>query len=201
MKSDKMPYIIYADIESLITKIDECANSPENSSPTKIGEHIPCGYLMSTLWAFDNIANKHTFLYCGEDCKKIFCESLREHAKNIDFEKEKMLPLTKEELKSYQDTKVCYICGKRFLKKFAKDNIYQKVTYHCHFTSKYWGAAHSICNLKFNVPNKILVAFQNDSNYDYHFTIRELANESEGQFECLGENTVKYTTFSIPTEK
>ena len=51
------------------------------------------------------------------------------------------------------------------------------------------------------MPNKILVAFQNDSNYDYHFTIRELANESEGQFECLGENTVKYTTFSIPTEK
>ena len=48
--------------------------------------------------------------------KKI-CESLREHAKKIiDFEKKKMLPLTKEELKSYQDTKVCYICGKRVLK-------------------------------------------------------------------------------------
>ena len=44
MKSDKMPYIIYADIESLIRKIDGCANNPENSSTTKIGEHIPCGY-------------------------------------------------------------------------------------------------------------------------------------------------------------
>ena len=43
--------------------------------------------------------------------KKV-CESLKEHAKNIiDFEKKKMLPLTKEELKSYQDAKVCYICG------------------------------------------------------------------------------------------
>ena len=29
MKSDKMPYIIYADIESLIRKIDECENNPE----------------------------------------------------------------------------------------------------------------------------------------------------------------------------
>ena len=29
MKSDKMPYIIYADIESLIKKIDRCANNPE----------------------------------------------------------------------------------------------------------------------------------------------------------------------------
>ena len=31
-----MPYIIYADIESLIKKIDGCANNPENSSTTKI---------------------------------------------------------------------------------------------------------------------------------------------------------------------
>ena len=45
---------------------------------------------------------------------KKFCTSLREHAKNIiDFEKKKMLPLTKEELKSHQDAKVCYICGKK----------------------------------------------------------------------------------------
>ena len=36
-----MPFIIYADIESL-TRIDGCANNPENSS-TKIGEHIPFG--------------------------------------------------------------------------------------------------------------------------------------------------------------
>ena len=41
MKSDKMPYITYADIESLIRKIYRCANNPENSSSTKIVEHIP----------------------------------------------------------------------------------------------------------------------------------------------------------------
>ena len=35
----------------------------------------------------------------------------------IDSEKKKMIPLIKEELKSHQDAKVCYICGKRFLKK------------------------------------------------------------------------------------
>ena len=42
-----MPYIIYADIESLIRKIDGSANNPENSSTTKIEEHITCGYSMS----------------------------------------------------------------------------------------------------------------------------------------------------------
>ena len=64
-----MAYIIYADMESLINKTDECKNNPENSSTTKIGEHIPCGYSMSTMLAFDNTENKHT-LYHGEDCIK-----------------------------------------------------------------------------------------------------------------------------------
>ena len=58
MKSDKITYIIYTDIESLIKKIDECANNPENSSATNIGEHIPSGYSMSTIWAFDNIETR-----------------------------------------------------------------------------------------------------------------------------------------------
>ena len=40
-KSNKMPYNIYADIESLIRKMDGYANNPENSSMTKKGEHIP----------------------------------------------------------------------------------------------------------------------------------------------------------------
>ena len=103
---------------------------------------------MSTIWEFDHTENKHT-LYRGEDFMKRFCASLREHPKNIiDFEKKKMLPLTKEELKSHQDAKVCYICGKRILKKLSKSINYWKVRDHCHYTGKFRGAAHNICNLK-----------------------------------------------------
>ena len=77
MKLDKMPYIIYADIESSIKKIDGCANNPGKSSTTKIGEHI--------LWGFDHIEDKQT-LYHTKDCRKKICTSLKEHAKNImDF--------------------------------------------------------------------------------------------------------------------
>ena len=55
---------------------------------------------MSTIWRY-HIEDK-LILYYGKDCKKKFFTSLREHAKNIiDFEKKKMLPLTKEELKSH----------------------------------------------------------------------------------------------------
>ena len=71
MKSDKTLYIIYAGIESLIRKIDECANHLENSSATKIGEHIPCEYSVSTILGFDHTEDKQT-LYCGKDCMKKF---------------------------------------------------------------------------------------------------------------------------------
>ena len=62
MMSDKMPNILYADIESLIIKIDGLAYNPENSSTTKIGQHIPFGYSMSTIWAFDHTEDKHTLI-------------------------------------------------------------------------------------------------------------------------------------------
>ena len=97
--------------------------------------------------------------------------------------------------------KVCYICGKRTLKKFSKSINYWKVRNHCRNAGKYRGATHNICTLKFSVPNKIPVVFLNSSNYDYHFTIKELSNEFERQFECLGENTEKYKTCSVPIEK
>ena len=43
--------------------------------------------------------------------------------------------------------------------------------------------------------------FHNGSTYDYHFIIKELVKEFEGNFECLGENTEKYITFSVPLKK
>ena len=160
--------------------MDRCTNNPEKPETRKIGEHILCGYWMLAILWFDHIKAKHT-LNCEKDCLKKFCTSLREHAKNIiEFEKKKKLPLTKEELKSNQDPNLCYICGKRILKKLSKSINYRKVRDHCHFTGKYKGTAHNICNLKFNVPNEIPVVFHNGSNYDYHFFIKELAKGFEG---------------------
>ena len=57
-----------------------------------------------------------------------------------------MLPLTKEDLKSHQHAKVCYICGIRILQKVAKNEKYRKVRDHCHYTGKFRGAGHSICD-------------------------------------------------------
>ena len=81
------------------------------------------------------------------------------------------------------------------------DKKQQKVKDHCHYTEKYRSAACNICNLRYKVPKEMPVVFHNGSKYDYHFIIKELVKEFEGNFECLGENTEKYITFSVPLKK
>ena len=106
--------------------------------------------------------------------------------------------LTKKQQVSYENAKICYICKETFENKYLKDKIYRKFRYHCHYTGEYRGAAHSICNLKYSVPKKISIVFHNGSNYDYHFIIKELAEEFKKQFICLGKNTEKCITFTVP---
>ena len=48
-KSDKVQFIIYADLDCITEKIDGCKNNPENSSAAKVNEHIPLGFSMSTI--------------------------------------------------------------------------------------------------------------------------------------------------------
>ena len=168
-----------------------CNNNPEKSSTTKINKHTLSGYSMFTHCSFDTTKNKLDY-YRGKNCMKNFCLDLREHAtKIINYEKKEMIPLTKEEKKMHRRQKKCYICKKRFS---TDDNNkkYHKVKDHCHYTGKYRGAAHAICNLRCKIPKEIPVLFCNGFTYDYHFIIKEIAEEFEGEFECLGENIEKY---------
>ena len=123
---------------------------------------------------------------------KMFCSDLREHATKI------MIPLTKEGKIYHNEQEICYICKKEFDK---SDKKHYKVRDYCHYKGKYRGAAHNICNLRYKIPKEILAVFHNGSTYDYHFIIKELVKEFDGNFECLGENTEKYITFSVPIKK
>ena len=88
-----------------------------------------------------------------------------------------------------------YIVSKKFVI-FAKKDLVLMMTkkkYHKSqrslslqhkYTGKYRGAAHDICNLKYKISKEILVIFHNGFTYDYHFIIKELAQEFKGQFEC-----------------
>ena len=113
-KSMKTPFIIYADLESLLEKMNICYDNPEKSSTNKINKHTPSGYSLFTHCSFNITKNKLDY-YRGEDCMKKFCLDLREHAtKMIIYEKKEIIPLTKKEEKNHNKQNVCHICRKEF---------------------------------------------------------------------------------------
>ena len=175
-----------------------CQNNPNESSTTEINKHTPSGYSIFTYCSFDQTRNKLNH-YRGKDCMKKFCKDLREHAtKIINYEKKKMIPLTIEEKIYHNEQEICYICRKEFDK---SDKKHYKIRDHCHYTGKHRGAAHNISNLRYKIPKEFLVVFHNGSTFDYHFIIKEVVKKFEGNFECLGKNTEKYITFSVPIKK
>ena len=196
-KSLKHIFIIYADLECLLEKIDACHNNPEKSYTEKKARHKPSGYLLVACCSSDK--TKTVWNYCrGQDCMEIFCKDLGIQAmKIITYEKKKEIILYNEEKESYENQKNCHICEKVF----CADKKNEKVRDHDHYTGKYRGAAHSNCNLRYKIPREIPAIFHNGFTYDYHFIIKKLAKEFKVNFDCLGENTEKYITFSVPIKK
>ena len=152
-----------------------CQNNPENSYTEKKAKHKLSGYSLSLICSFDETKNRRKF-YREKHCIEKFKEDLKELAKEI--------------INFYYDKN-----------KKSEYALYHRVRDHCHFTGKFRGVAHSICNLRYKVPKKIPIVFHNVSTYDYHFIIKQSAEDFKGQFECLGENTEKHITFSVPIKE
>ena len=111
-----------------------------------------------------------------------------------------MTPLTLEQQKKHDHSKEYFICNKKFItdKKNKYYKTLMKVMDHDHYTGKYRGAAHSICNLRYKTQEDIPVVIHNGSNYDFHLIITELAKEFRSEIHCIPEDKEKYKTFSIP---
>ena len=122
--------------------------------------------------------------------------------KIINYEKKEMIPLTKEENKSYKEQKICHICEGKFCMDKDDENYKnrKKVKDHCHYTGKFRGAAHSKCILIYKVPKNIPLIIHNAIYYT-HFIINHLAEELKGGLDHIGENMEKYITFSVPIKK
>ena len=100
-----------------------------------------------------SLYRKSYTLYRGKDSIKKL--SKRACYKNTSFWKEEIVNVNKRRAKTTSlSNKLLHL----WKKKFAKSK-HLKVWDHCHYISKYSGAAHSICNLIFNVPNKFPGAF------------------------------------------
>ena len=75
-----------------------------------------------------------------------------------------------------------------------------KVKDHCHYTGKFKGPVHRICNLKYKVPKEIPIIIHN-ATYDIHFIINQLAIEFKGELNCIGDSMENYIIFSVPIKK
>ena len=127
-----------------------------------------------------------------------FCKKIRKIAQGIlDIEIKSMQPLSREEQELYDNGKYCYICKKVFgTKKNQK-----KVRDHDHYTGKFRGTGHSICNSRHSMQIDLPVFFHNRTNYYFNLLIEEFAKEYKSDINCILLNTDKYMSFSVPIEQ
>ena len=153
---------------------------------------------MFTRCSFDGKENKLNF-YRGKDYIEKLCKKLKESAREIiNREKKEMVPLTHGENNFYDQQEIFYICKGKFCMDEDDENCTnrKKAKDHCHYTGKFRGAAHSKCNLNYKAPKEVPIIIDNTS-YDAHFMINQLAKEFKGERNCIGDNMEKYITFAI----
>ena len=158
----------------------------------KKAKHESSGWVMFIKCSFDEKENKLDY-YRKKDCIEKLCKKLKKRAiKIINYEKKEMIPLTKEENKSYKEQKLCHICEENIFMNKDDENYKKrkKLKDHCHCTGKFRCAAHSECNLNYKVQKDIPIITYNAS-YDTHFIINQLAEEFKGELDCIGEKMEK----------
>ena len=153
-------------------KEQSCQSNPEKLYTEKKAKHEPSVWAMLTKSSFDKTEDKLDY-YRGKDYIEKLCEKLKERAmKIINYEEKEMIPLTDEESKSSEEPEACHICEGKFCADEDDENYKnrKKVKHHCHYTGKFRGVAHSICNLRYKVPDNIPIII-NNASYDAHFII------------------------------
>ena len=112
-KSLKHAFVIYADLECLLLKINTCNNDNKSYTTTK-ALHKPLEYSLLTSCSFDKSENKQTY-YRGRHCMKRFCDDLKKHVTRItNYEMKPMNLLTEDEKESHENQQLCHISDKEF---------------------------------------------------------------------------------------
>ena len=193
----KVPFIMYADFESILEPIQGLGNNSTISSTRCINNHVPSGWCIRREFAYGNVQNPLK-LYHGEDCIKKFCDCIIGEARCLyqSFPEVPMKPLTPKEMDRYKRSERCHIC----FKLFKEDN--SKVRDHCHYTGRYRGSTHTKCNLQYKIPSYIPIMFHNLSGYDAHLFIKELAASlmDGAKMGVIAKNKEDYISFPIKVE-
>ncbi|XP_057294631.1 uncharacterized protein LOC130623161 [Hydractinia symbiolongicarpus] len=187
----KVPFVIYADFESLLIPMKE--NVRDTKTKT-LNKHVPCGWATCSTFAYGSLPDPLK-VYRGENYVKKFVDHLENEVKRLysTYLQQNMLPLTEVLKKEHDSATSCHIC----MKHFDNDEYSREVRDHCHYTGLYRGAAHAICNLRYKIPSHVPVIFHNLSGYDAQLFIRELGEKYDTQdIGCIAENTKKYISFN-----
>ena len=201
--SEKAPFAIYADFESLIKPMDNCDPDPNRSYTKKYQKHEPISFCYY-IECFNNTLCKEIF---NDDTKRkqlksyiktkpedpdaidVFIKWLEDDVKFLANIKEKKMVFTKEDKKQFNMASDCWICGEELGNDRVRD--------HCHYTGCYRGAAHNSCNLKYRKPESVPVFFHNLTGYDSHLFIKKLGSSNKKEtIECIPNNEEKYITFT-----
>ena len=187
----KVPFIMYADFESILEPIQGQGKDPRISSTRGVNIHTPSGWCVLSKFTYGKVKDPLK-LYRGKDCISKFCNHIIAEAHHLykSFPEKPMEPLTKAQLKEYNHMSRCHIC----FAPFRSGN--QKVRDYCHYSGIYRGAAHSRCNLQYKIPTYISVVFHNLTGYDAHMFIKELAKYGSSMG-VIAKNTEDYISFSV----
>ena len=194
LHSEKAPFAIYADFESLIKPMDNCDPNPNNSYTKKYQKHEPVSFSYYIKSFNESVYESRLRGYIKEkpedpDAMDIFIKWLEEDVKAIANIEVKQMIFMEKDQKEFNKATDCWICGE------ALEN--DRVRDHCHFTGRYRGAAHNKCNLKYRKPNSISVFFHNLAGYDSHLFIKKLGSpDKKENLDCIPNNEEKYISFS-----
>ena len=191
--SERAPFAVYADFESIVKPIDGCEPDPEKSYTKKYQKHEPVSFVYYIKSFNESVypSTKRTYIKENPedpDAIDVFINWLEEDVKIISELGNEEMKITKEEEEEFKQASNCWICGKKL-------NLDDRVRDHCHFTGRYRGAAHNICNLKYSKPNDISVFFHNLTGYNSHLFIKKLG-VTEGNIDCIPNNEENYISFS-----
>ena len=193
LHSEKAPFAIYADFESLLKPLDTCKPDPNKSYTLKYQKHEPLSFRYFIKSFDESVYKSELREYIKEneedpDPIDVFLSWLEADVKIISELGNKPMKITKKEQEQFSQASNCWICGNLL-------NLHDRVRDHCHFTGKYRGAAHNRCNLKYRKPNNISVFFHNLAGYDSHLFIKKL-NNTMGPIDCIPNNEENYISFS-----
>ena len=193
LNSERAPFAVYADFESIVKPLNTCEPDPNRSYTKKYQKHEPVSFVYYIKSFNESVypSTKRTYIKENPedpDPVDVFINWLEEDVKIISELGNRKMIISKEEEEQFKQASNCWICGKLL-------NIQDRVRDHCHFTGRYRGAAHNICNLKYSKPNNISVFFHNLTGYDSHLFIKKL-NITTGAIDCIPNNEEKYISFS-----